>query len=89
MATNRGRRTYDTSARIYSPCATDTGKQGELELCRYLHIGIQPSSTDVLSGTSVDYWLVTAKQGEVHHPGCSNANHNHNTNPNLNPLILS
>jgi len=29
-----------TFARIYSPCATDTGKQGELDLCRYLHIGI-------------------------------------------------
>jgi len=28
------------SARMYSPCATDTGKQGELHLCRYLHIGI-------------------------------------------------
>jgi len=55
MATNTGRRTYDTSthirstrakdmgrctARIYSPCATDTGKQGELHLCRYLHVGI-------------------------------------------------
>jgi len=25
---------------IYSPCATDTGKQGELDLYRYLHIGI-------------------------------------------------
>jgi len=24
----------------YSPCATDTGKQGELDLCRYLHTGI-------------------------------------------------
>jgi len=35
-------------------------------------------------GTSVDYWPVTAKQGEVHHPACSNANPNHNTNPNLN-----
>ena len=52
MATNTGRRTYDTStrirstraedtaARICSLCATDTGKQGELDLCRYLHIGI-------------------------------------------------
>jgi len=30
----------DTSARIYSPCATDMGKQEELDLCRYLHIGI-------------------------------------------------
>jgi len=59
MATNTGRRTYDTSshirstpvkdtrrrtsgisARICSPCATDTGKQGELDLCRYLHISI-------------------------------------------------
>jgi len=36
-------------------------------------------------GTSVDYWPVTAKYGEVHHPACSNANPNHNTNPNLNP----
>jgi len=34
------RRTSGTSARIYSPCATDTGKQGELDLCRYLHICI-------------------------------------------------
>ena len=25
---------------VYSPCATDTGKQGELDLCRDLHIGI-------------------------------------------------
>jgi len=25
------------------------------------------------------------KQGEVHHPACSNANPNQNTNPNLNP----
>jgi len=53
MATNTGRRTYDTSTRIRgtpakdagrrtsgNPCATDTGKQGELDLCRYLHIGI-------------------------------------------------
>jgi len=54
MATNTGRRTYDmstrirstraidmgTSARIYSSCATDMGKQGELDLCCYLHIGI-------------------------------------------------
>ena len=59
MATNTGRRTYDTStriritrakytgiptlgtsARIYSPYATDTGKQGELDLCRHLHISI-------------------------------------------------
>jgi len=52
MAMNTGRRTYDTSTRIrstrakdtgrpiYSPCATDTGKQGELDLCCYLHIGI-------------------------------------------------
>jgi len=61
MATNTGRHTYDTSARIrstrakdtgrrrrtsgtcahiYSPCATDMGKQGELDLCRYLQIGI-------------------------------------------------
>jgi len=38
-----------------------------------------------VSGTSVDYWPVTAKQGEVHHSACSNANPNHNTNPNLNP----
>ena len=36
-------------------------------------------------GTSVDYWSVTAKYGEVHHPACSNANPNQNTNPNLNP----
>ena len=36
-------------------------------------------------GTTVDYWPVTAKQGEVHHPACSNANPNHNTNPNINP----
>ena len=36
-------------------------------------------------GTNVDYWPVTAKQGEVHHPSCSNANPNHNTNPNRNP----
>jgi len=35
-----GRCTFGTSARIYSPCATDAGKQGELDLCRYLHIGI-------------------------------------------------
>jgi len=28
------------SARIYSPCATHMGKQGELDQCRYLHIGI-------------------------------------------------
>jgi len=34
---------------------------------------------------SVDYWRVTAKYGEVHHPACSIANRNHNTNPNLNP----
>ena len=32
-----------TSAHIYSPCATYTGKQGELDLCRYLHIGIGPA----------------------------------------------
>jgi len=38
-AKDTGRRT-GTSARIYSRCATDTGKQGELDLCRYLHIGI-------------------------------------------------
>jgi len=55
MVRNTSKRTYDaftrihstrakdtgfTSAPIYSPCATDTGKQGELDLCRYLHIGI-------------------------------------------------
>jgi len=45
MAMNTGRRdtarrTSGTSGRIYSPFATDTGKQGELDLCRYLHIGI-------------------------------------------------
>ena len=38
-----GRRTRSTSACIYSPCATDVGKQGELDLCRYLHIGIGPA----------------------------------------------
>ena len=37
------------------------------------------------TGTSVDYWPVTAKQGEVHHPACSNANPNHNTNLNPSP----
>jgi len=31
------------SAHIYSQCATDTGKQGKLELCRYLHIRIGPA----------------------------------------------
>jgi len=33
------------SARIYSPCATgtDTGKEGELDLCRYMYIGIGPA----------------------------------------------
>jgi len=69
MATNTGRRTYDTFTRIcstwakdtgrrtsgmsaradvpesaradiYSPCATDTGKQGELDLCTYADIRI-------------------------------------------------
>jgi len=37
-----GRRTSGMSffARIYSLCATDTGKQGELDLCWYLHSGI-------------------------------------------------
>ena len=38
-----GRCTRSTSACIYSPCATDVGKQGELDLCRYLHIGIGPA----------------------------------------------
>jgi len=43
MATDTGRHTYDRSTRIrstraidmgiYSPCATDMGKQGELDLC--------------------------------------------------------
>ena len=33
-------------------------------------------------GMSADYWPVTAKQGKVHHPACSNANPNHNINPN-------
>jgi len=41
------------SARIYSPCATDTGKQKqeELDLCRYLHIGkgLAAVHRDVLS----------------------------------------
>ena len=37
------------------------------------------------NGTSVDYWPVTEKQGEVHHPACSNANPNQNTNLNPNP----
>ena len=36
-------------------------------------------------GTSVDYWVVITKQGEVHHPACFDANSNHNTNLNLNP----
>jgi len=39
-AKDTGRRTSGTYANIYSLCATDTGKQGELDLCRYLHIGI-------------------------------------------------
>ena len=39
-AIDTGRRTSGTSAPTYSPCATDTGKQGELGLCRYLRIGI-------------------------------------------------
>ena len=37
--------------------------------------------------TSVDYWPATAKQGEVHHPACSNVNPNHNTNSKLNPNL--
>jgi len=44
-----------------------------------------PGESFTRNGTSVDYWPVTAKLGEVHHPACSNANPNHNTNPNLNP----
>ena len=32
-----------TSSRICSPYATDTGSQGELDLCRYLHTGIGPA----------------------------------------------
>jgi len=40
MATNTGRRTYDTSTRIHSTRAKDTGEQGKLDLCQYLHIGI-------------------------------------------------
>ena len=42
-------------------------------------------TTYVSHGTSEDYWPVTAKYGEVHHPASSNANPNHNTNPNLDP----
>jgi len=38
QAKDTGRRASGTSAGVYSPCATDTGKQGELDLCRYLHI---------------------------------------------------
>jgi len=51
MATNTGRRTYDTlrvfiahrlryGQTYHLACATDMGKQGELNLCPYLHIGI-------------------------------------------------
>ena len=36
-------------------------------------------------GTTVYYWPVTAKQGEVYHPDCSNANLNLNPNPDRNP----
>jgi len=32
-AEDTGRRTSNTSARIYSLCATNTRKQGELDLC--------------------------------------------------------
>jgi len=32
-AKDMGRRISGTFARILSPCATDTGKQGELDLC--------------------------------------------------------
>jgi len=43
QAKDTSRHTTGTSAHIYSPCATDMGKQGELHLCRYLHIGIGPA----------------------------------------------
>ena len=36
-------KSYGTSACICSPYATDTGSQGELDLCRYLHTGIGPA----------------------------------------------
>jgi len=39
-AKDMGRRTSCMPACIYSPCATNMGKQGELDLCRSLHIGI-------------------------------------------------
>jgi len=42
-AKDRGRRAGGTSACIYRPCAIDTGKQGELHLCQYLHISIGPA----------------------------------------------
>ena len=46
------------------------------------------TSLTALTGTSVDYWPVTAKQGEVSHPACSNANPNHNTSPNLTLILI-
>jgi len=42
-AKDTGRYTAGTSARVNNPCATDMGKQGELDLFQYLHIGIGPA----------------------------------------------
>jgi len=51
--------------RIYSPCATDTGKQGELDLCRYLHICIGlatvhrcPQLLASLENSSPELWKI-------------------------------
>jgi len=30
------------------------------------------------TGAGVDYWTLTAKYGEIHHPACSSVNPNHN-----------
>jgi len=59
-----GRRTR-TSAHINSPCATDTGKQGELYLCPYLHISIGiaadhrcPQLLASLENSSAELWKI-------------------------------
>jgi len=64
-AKDTGRGTVGTSARIYSPCAADTGKHGELDLCRYLHIGIGltadhrcPELLASLENSSAELWKI-------------------------------
>jgi len=52
-AKDAGRRTSGMSPHIYSPCAPDTGKQREVDLCRYLHIGIGPAIVHMSSAISI------------------------------------